>query len=493
MLSTPNAQELLKLLSILPDGLSEVALEEIGTSLDQLQRCKSTLCRTALAHVDQDGRLRVLVPIREYVRTALGPPSGSIGPLRSYLYQLVDLYSTFHDWPAVSVIQRISAELGNIRSVITHTLQENGSQMEDTVLCIVGLAKYARAAKIQVTGDLLRSISSLVEELKDDGLRGQYYLELLYLHDAVDPGEAISKKAIDAFGKMKDPSRQGVWPSLFPSSFSPILWLAADAYTEMSGYYLLNGDTENANEFCTRGLSLAEQTRDLSRQALGRIQLAQLMDYQGRFGPALAEAHKARCLAQAAGGIYMESRCTQLLAFCSLSIGDFPRAAAFCTEAMALHGALGLDESSPLLRDIKNTRAEIFLRKTEYSDARRLNKNLVDSYSTLGRTANNNLAFAHCNLAIIDIASGNHESADVLENLRMARQSFARTTRPLGLVVCDLTLADLEFVRGDYENAEKLVSHDELVVRPGAKDCISVNGHCVEIDKRKPSLGASKE
>jgi len=309
--------------------------------------------------------------------------------------------------------------------------------MEETIRCIVVLAKFTRMSRVQVTGDLLRSIITLMEVLDDDGLRSQYYLELLYLHDTIDPGELILQKAINASSKIKDTSRQ------------------AEAYSDLSAYYLLEGDLTKAGEFCSRALSLAEQTGNLGQQAWGRLQLSQLMHYQGRHESALVETHKARSLAQAAGRIFIEAHCIQLQAFCSVSLGDFRHAAAFCREAMPLHDALGLDKSSPLYRDIQNTQAEIFLRKTEYSDARTVTEDIV-VHNRVEGLAGNYLAFALCNLAIIDIALGNHESPDVLENLRVARQSFSRATRPLGLIVCDLTLADLEFIRGDYESAETL-------------------------------------
>lgn len=61
MAATPGSRELLSLLSLLPDGISEVNLERTGVTLNSIARCRVTLCRTSLAFVDGDGRLKTLV------------------------------------------------------------------------------------------------------------------------------------------------------------------------------------------------------------------------------------------------------------------------------------------------------------------------------------------------------------------------------------------------------------------------------------------------
>ncbi|KAJ7761713.1 P-loop containing nucleoside triphosphate hydrolase protein [Mycena metata] len=62
----PGATELLSLLSILPDGLSDVQLLQTGLPIHDPLRCKAALLRTALAYNDDKKRLKSLVPIREH-------------------------------------------------------------------------------------------------------------------------------------------------------------------------------------------------------------------------------------------------------------------------------------------------------------------------------------------------------------------------------------------------------------------------------------------
>ncbi|KAJ7181126.1 P-loop containing nucleoside triphosphate hydrolase protein, partial [Mycena filopes] len=71
---TPGSRELLSLLSILPDGLSDVELVQSHLPIKDVLSCKSALIATSLAYKDTKGRLRSLLPIREHVRE-FSPPS----------------------------------------------------------------------------------------------------------------------------------------------------------------------------------------------------------------------------------------------------------------------------------------------------------------------------------------------------------------------------------------------------------------------------------
>ncbi|KAJ7694683.1 P-loop containing nucleoside triphosphate hydrolase protein, partial [Mycena metata] len=79
--SVPHAQELLGLLSLLPDGLSDAELKQSNFGIQNILDCKRALLRTALAYTDDHKRLKALVPIREYMRRFLPPTDEMIKPL----------------------------------------------------------------------------------------------------------------------------------------------------------------------------------------------------------------------------------------------------------------------------------------------------------------------------------------------------------------------------------------------------------------------------
>ncbi|KAJ7749450.1 P-loop containing nucleoside triphosphate hydrolase protein, partial [Mycena metata] len=86
--SVPHSEELLSLLSILPDGLSDVELKQSHFLIPDILECKRALVRTALAYTDDRKRLRALVPIREHMRRFSPPADNMIRPLFKHFQEL---------------------------------------------------------------------------------------------------------------------------------------------------------------------------------------------------------------------------------------------------------------------------------------------------------------------------------------------------------------------------------------------------------------------
>ncbi|KAJ7742806.1 hypothetical protein B0H16DRAFT_1018358 [Mycena metata] len=87
--SMPHSQDLLSLLSILPNGLSDVELRQTNFPIQDILGCKTALLRTALAYTDDHQRLKVLVPIREYMQNVLPAAAQMIRPLFKYFQELL--------------------------------------------------------------------------------------------------------------------------------------------------------------------------------------------------------------------------------------------------------------------------------------------------------------------------------------------------------------------------------------------------------------------
>ncbi|KAJ6483410.1 hypothetical protein C8R45DRAFT_830302, partial [Mycena sanguinolenta] len=63
-----GAMDLLRLLSILPDGVSDIELIQSNLVIQQIWACKSVLVGTSLAYLDSKKRLKSLVSIPEYLQ-----------------------------------------------------------------------------------------------------------------------------------------------------------------------------------------------------------------------------------------------------------------------------------------------------------------------------------------------------------------------------------------------------------------------------------------
>ncbi|KAJ7464043.1 P-loop containing nucleoside triphosphate hydrolase protein, partial [Mycena latifolia] len=91
----PGAKDLLSLLSILPDGLSDIELLHSKLSVKDVLGCKATLLGTSLAYLDNNKRLKSLVPIREHVLWFHPPSAHLIQPLQKYFHLVLELYSRY--------------------------------------------------------------------------------------------------------------------------------------------------------------------------------------------------------------------------------------------------------------------------------------------------------------------------------------------------------------------------------------------------------------
>ncbi|KAJ7344049.1 P-loop containing nucleoside triphosphate hydrolase protein, partial [Mycena albidolilacea] len=94
---TSDSKELLRLLSILPDGLADAELVQNNLTISNILSCKATLLATSLAYQDTNKRLRLLMPVREHVQQFLHPSPFLIQSLRNHFHTLLELYRT-HYW-----------------------------------------------------------------------------------------------------------------------------------------------------------------------------------------------------------------------------------------------------------------------------------------------------------------------------------------------------------------------------------------------------------
>jgi hypothetical protein len=94
--AVPHAQELLSLLSMLPDGLSDVELLQSKLPIEDIWNCKTTLIRTALAYVDATKQLKALVPIREYMWKTRPPRNELFRSLCKHFHELLEPHKDFY-------------------------------------------------------------------------------------------------------------------------------------------------------------------------------------------------------------------------------------------------------------------------------------------------------------------------------------------------------------------------------------------------------------
>ncbi|KAJ7766011.1 P-loop containing nucleoside triphosphate hydrolase protein, partial [Mycena metata] len=123
MRTLPQAQGLLSLLSMLPDGLSDVELRQSKIPIQDILTCKAVLLRTSLAYTDEHQRLRVLVPIRQYMQKQHPASSALVQPLLAYFTELLHMHKRYMGTSSDSgIVSRITSNLANIENMLQNGL-----------------------------------------------------------------------------------------------------------------------------------------------------------------------------------------------------------------------------------------------------------------------------------------------------------------------------------------------------------------------------------
>ncbi|KAJ6470462.1 P-loop containing nucleoside triphosphate hydrolase protein, partial [Mycena sanguinolenta] len=125
-LSSPQlsseSKELLSPLSILPNGLSDAELVQSKLPIPNILSCKAALLATCLACQNNIKRLLVLVPIREHIQQLLPPTPLLIYSLCQHFHALLKLYKKYRNEQRHHVVSQITANLGNLQSVLQQGL-----------------------------------------------------------------------------------------------------------------------------------------------------------------------------------------------------------------------------------------------------------------------------------------------------------------------------------------------------------------------------------
>ncbi|KAJ7799887.1 hypothetical protein B0H14DRAFT_3156281 [Mycena olivaceomarginata] len=161
--AVPGAQELLSLLSILPDGLSDVELVQSKLPIVNIRSCKAALIGTALAYIDKQKRIKVLLPIREYIHSVLPPGDSLIQPLLVYFQELLELYKEFHGTHSNSgIVAQISSNYANIQNAYF-------------VAELLGSWEDYPVSKCQI---LIAEVFEHFKDFDDDDLKCRFYLNV---------------------------------------------------------------------------------------------------------------------------------------------------------------------------------------------------------------------------------------------------------------------------------------------------------------------------
>jgi hypothetical protein len=202
----PHSKDLLSLLSMLPDGLSDVELVQSKLPIDNILGCKAALIGTTLAYNDEHKRLKALVPIREYMQKIQPPGDHLIQPLLKHFQELLEFYMEYQgNQSSSSTVVQISSNYSNIQNVLQNGLKQGHPDLVNSIYCTCYLNSLSRRIGQGAT-PLIQHIHNVLPYPRDHRLEAQFIIEWLksWNHLSNSNPDTLAFEALEHFKEFDD-------------------------------------------------------------------------------------------------------------------------------------------------------------------------------------------------------------------------------------------------------------------------------------------------
>ncbi|KAJ7797394.1 hypothetical protein B0H14DRAFT_3157506 [Mycena olivaceomarginata] len=320
--------------------------------LENMLQCKTTLKSTALAYSDEHKRLKLLMPIREYLQQHLPPSNHLVLSLLTYFQEMLNFYIEYHGTqPSSGTIARIKLNLMNIQNVLRWGLKQKEPVLSNSIYCICHLIQFSWG-NMQVRSPLIGQIQDLLPQVNDHQLKAYFLIEsticLWKYHPISDP-EALASQVVELFKDFDNAD------------------LKCRFYRGMAGYYThVKNDLGEATNMCKKLISLASRTGNIRRHKWGLFALAWISIRLGTYSVAQMYAYECQKLSSVSGYLYGEAEAAHLEAICWKELGDFKKSLSLSIRAQSLLSLCGMAGSETSL-GIINIQAEVHRCKSEYN------------------------------------------------------------------------------------------------------------------------------
>jgi hypothetical protein len=192
---------------MLPDGLTDVDLIQSKLPLENILKCKTALKSTALVYSDEHKRLKVLMPIRQYLQQHQPPGDHLVHSLFKYFQEMVKFCMDYMGTQSSSsTIPRIKSNLTNIQNVLQWGLKQKQPTLSKSIYCVCHLYRFSEL-NMQVQTPLTGQIQDLFPQLNDHQVKAYFLMDSFRLwqyHPTHDP-EGLASQVLELFKHIDDP------------------------------------------------------------------------------------------------------------------------------------------------------------------------------------------------------------------------------------------------------------------------------------------------
>ncbi|KAJ6473034.1 hypothetical protein C8R45DRAFT_1163377 [Mycena sanguinolenta] len=425
-----GAMDLLQLLSILPDGLSdpELVQSNLVTIIPQILACKSVLLSTSLAYLDSKKRLKSLVPIREYLQHFHPVAPAIVLPLQRHFQSLLTTFQKYRgSHQLTNIVRDITLNLGNLHQVLSRALTPQNPDLAEAIRSTILLDGFGRATG-HGSHALMNSIQAILPP-SDHKLAVQFTSGVLFASDygmSIKDRELLASEAKAYCQTLNDPA------------------LETQLYRALGAYYCSYTDNhfEEGMQCFERALTLARGTGDIQAQCLILINPALINWRQGKYKMSRVLANKAYILAQLCGNCYQQANALKVKALCAQSLGNLKDTLSLLQTARELLELCGMSRGA-LDFQLRMIVATTHMEKSEYAEARSIFTQIVSEMSAEQEPEQEDFAIVLLNIAQIGVITGESKQV-VLQNLETAQTILSSLEHFSGSFYYKMVLANLE-------------------------------------------------
>ncbi|KAJ7486650.1 hypothetical protein FB451DRAFT_1126899 [Mycena latifolia] len=432
----PGTKELLSLLSLLPDGLSDVVLFQSNLSIPDISACRTALLRTSLAYIDHKKQLTLLAPVREYIYDLYPPFRALIRPLQKHFFQLLQFYYKYGGQLADGrPVAQIKLHLANLQNILLQGFQGNDDDLGETVLCAIYLNDFSRRCAYG-RHPLMDHIPQVLSRLADHKLEIAFITETVasWMYKDISDPQSLLKQALEHFRHLNDPV------------------LEARFYHCIGHFYVYHeNDSDTSNNFFETGLALSRSCGAVKEQCANLSDIALVKWRIGDYSGSQCDAREIQKLAHWSGDLFEEAKGAHLEAMSCTALSHYQCSIVLCQRARELLGLCGM--SGETFHSAICEEAQVHLLKSEYSEALAIHTQVLSQLSMEQDAAS--YAFSLLNIAEIEVIIGT-SSLNVHQNLNQAKALFEAVGYPVGILMHDMIFADLNLREGDTLLAKEL-------------------------------------
>ncbi|KAF8180305.1 hypothetical protein K438DRAFT_1768539 [Mycena galopus ATCC 62051] len=428
---TSGSKQLLSLLSILPNGLSEAELVQSQLGISNILSCKAALQATSLIYQDGNKRFLLLMPVREYIQHFMPVSKSHIQAIRKHFYALFALWRKHQGQQSQPIVIQMTLNLANLHEVLKRGLDPSAETLADTICCVIFLNAFCR-----MTGHghtlLMDHIQPVISGAHDHQLTTLYFVQVLLTPKYwVLMSEETIAQTISQLDHSKDPL------------------LASQFYEAAGTYFFYNAFPQKATQFYQRALALSQLCEANDQQCEILLAMTYLESNSSNYVAAKTIASTAQTLSKRTGDLHLEASATLVSGTLSMHLGQYQEGTAKLNKARELLKMAGF-EGGRIDHAITLAQADIHRLKSEYAQAKQIYNEAVKI--TAAAQDDRPHAYALLNSVMIEtMIDGPRE--DVYRSLDIVRANAKFNSIGEIIVHCDIGQGIMELQEKKFDTA----------------------------------------